>query len=105
MLHAFRPILPVLCAFAALSPCLAEDKDLTADQLPPAVLATMQQAAHGQPLSNFEQETRNGAIQYTAEIPATEKTVTEFAVAPDGTLISQKTEEKDADEKDGDKGK
>jgi hypothetical protein len=106
MIHASRTLLPILCAAAAMSPCLAGDHEshLTADQLPPAVLATLQQAAHGMPLSDIEQETKHGAIRYSAEIPATATTVIEFTVAADGTLIRQKTEAKDEDGEAGEHG-
>lgn len=77
-----------------------EDK-LTAGQLPAAVKATLEKAAKGAVLSDFEREVKKGVTVYTAEIPGAEKgTVIEFTVAEDGTLLKQETE-KDGDHDEG----
>ena len=108
MLSLTRHLIPTLAlavTMAISSAGWAEEKEekITADQLPAAVKATLEKAAKGAVLSEFERETEKGKTVYTAEIPGAEKgTVIEFTVAEDGTLLKQETE-KDSDHEDGDK--
>jgi hypothetical protein len=100
-------ILSMSLAAAGLSTGWSEEKEtrLNAADVPAAVKATLEKAANGAQLSEFEREQKQGKTVYTAEIPGTEKgTVTEFTVAEDGTLLGQETEKSDGDKEDGEKG-
>ena len=94
-------ILSVLLA-ATLGFAYAEEKsqELTAEQVPAAVMATMVKAANGGKLSDFEQEVKAGKTVYTAEIKDAAGKELEVEVAADGTLVSVAAED---DDKDGDK--
>ncbi len=103
------PILSAVFAVAAgLSTCAwSEEKEveLKAADLPAAVKATLEKAANGAPLSEFEREQKKGKTVYTAEIPGTEKgTVIEFTVAEDGTLLGQEVEKSEGGKEDEEKG-
>ncbi|MBA3938541.1 MAG: hypothetical protein H0X38_13865 [Planctomycetes bacterium] len=97
-----------LFALLAQAGWAEEEEKVTVDQLPAAVKTTLEAAAKGAALSEFEREHKKGKIVYTAEIPGTEKgTVIEFTVAEDGTLLKTETEKADVKEdgeKDGEKG-
>jgi hypothetical protein len=104
---SIRNLLPaLLCAALVTTSAWSEEKDqeLTIDQLPAAVKATLLKAANGAALSDIEKETEDGKVVYTAEIPGADKgTVIEFTVAENGDLIKQEAEKAGEDDKeDGD---
>ena len=77
----------------------ADEQKLTVDQLPAAVKATLLREAHGAALADIEKETEAGKTVYTAEIPGPKpKTVIEFTVGVDGTLLKTETEDDDSDQ-------
>ncbi|MGD8240889.1 MAG: PepSY domain-containing protein, partial [Armatimonadota bacterium] len=65
-----------------------DDENLTLEQLPAAVKATILKAAHGGKIKEIELENEGGKPVYEAEILIE----LEVKVAPDGTLLSKKVE-------------
>lgn len=88
---------PVLwCADAA-----EHEKKLTEHDVPAAVLTTMQTAAAGAKLGEYESETKKGVAVFTATFHDKAGVEQEVTVAPDGKLISVAKEDDGDDQKDG----
>jgi len=93
-------IITTVALGALLAQCAwsEEEEKLKAEQVPAVVKATLDKAAGGAALGEFERETKHGKTVYTAEIPGTEKgTVIEFTVGEDGTLLKTETEKEDGE--------
>lgn len=96
-----KPLLALLVAGSFLSAGLwsAEDEvELKKEEVPAAVLETMQKAAGGAVLGEFEKETKKGVVVFTATFTK-DKQEMEVTVDPQGKLISVEAE----DDEDGDK--
>ena len=76
--------------------------DVTLDQVPAAVKATILKEAAGHQIEEIERETRGGQAVYEAEWKTGGKEI-EIKVAPDGTLLAKEVEDdEDEGEDDGD---
>ncbi len=64
------------------------DKQLSEKEVPAAVLKTMQTAAAGAKLGEYESEKKGGKDVFTATFHDQKSVEQEVTVAPDGTLIS-----------------
>jgi uncharacterized membrane protein YkoI len=73
--------------------------DVTLDQVPDAVRATILKEAAGHKIEEIERETRGGRTVYEAEWEVDGKEI-EIKVAPDGTLLSKDVEGDDDDDED-----
>lgn len=90
-----------LCVGAVVTKQAAErEQEVTIEQVPQAVKATILAEAKGQAVEEIDMETEDGQIVYEADVIIDGKEV-EIRVAADGTLISTKVEEDD-DEGDDD---
>jgi hypothetical protein len=80
-------------------------RTITADQLPPAVKATLDQQVAGAKVLKYEQETRDGKTVFTAEVKGKEKgQLVEYVVSEDGKLIATDLENEEGEKKaDGEK--
>jgi uncharacterized membrane protein YkoI len=79
--------------------------EMTLDQVPPAVRATIEAQAAGAKIEEVDKETENGATVYETDVTVEGKEY-EIKVAEDGKLISKKLEEDDEKgEKDDDDDK
>jgi uncharacterized membrane protein YkoI len=76
------------------------EEEITLDQAPAAVQATIQAEAQGGTIKEIERETENGKTVYEAEVIINGQEV-EIEVASDGTLLGKEVEDMDDDE-DGD---
>ncbi|MBL7140498.1 MAG: hypothetical protein ISS74_06270 [Planctomycetes bacterium] len=76
------------------------EKDVTIDQVPEAVKATILKEAGGNTITEIEEETKNGVTVYEAEWLNADGKEVEIKVAADGTLL--KTEIDDDDEEGDD---
>ena len=81
-----------------------QDQELTIDQLPAAVKATLLAQAQGNPIEDLEKETEDGVTFYSADIIKGDQKL-EVEILEDGTLrsaepeaISSEKEEADADD-------
>jgi len=88
----------------SLSTALAEgkktEKDVTIDQVPAAVKATILKEAGDNKIDEIEEVSRDGkVIYYEAEWTSGGKEI-EIEVAPDGKLLSKETEDADDDDDD-----
>lgn len=77
------------------------EKEVTLDELPAAVKATILAEANGAPIREIEMETENGKTVYEAEVMINGQEV-EFVVAPDGTLLGKEIEDENDDDADDD---
>jgi uncharacterized membrane protein YkoI len=75
--------------------------DVTLDQVPDAVRATILKEAAGHKIEEIERETRGGRTVYEAEWEVGGKEI-EIKVAPDGTLLAKDVEDDDDDDDDDD---
>ncbi len=78
------------------------EEEITLDQAPAAVQATIKAEAQGGTIKEIERETENGKTVYEAEVIINGQEV-EIEVAPDGTLLGKEIENAD-DDKDKDEG-
>jgi uncharacterized membrane protein YkoI len=78
-----------------------EEGNVTLDQVPPAVKATLLKEANGAKITEIEKETKNGKTVYEAEFVAGGKTV-EVKVASDGKLLKREVEDDEDEEEDED---
>ena len=80
------------------------EEEVTLDQVPAAVKATILKEAAGAKIREIERETKDGKTVYEAEFLVDGKEV-EVKIAPDGTLLGRHPEEQgdddDDDEEDG----
>ncbi len=74
-----------------------DEKEITLDQVPAAVKATILAEAGKNKIEEIEVETRRGKKIYEAEWKVGGKEI-EIKVASDGTLLSRKTEDEDDDD-------
>ncbi len=81
----------------------ADEEKLTKDQVPPAVLAVLEQAAKGNALSEFEKELKHGKTVFTAEFKGADGKEMEVTVSAEAQLIKVEAEGDEKDEK-GEKG-
>ena len=89
-----------LCIGAvATKQALDGEKEITIDEVPAAVKATILTEADGAPIQEIEMETADGKTVYEAEVIIDGKEV-EIEVAPDGTLLGKEIED-DEDDDDG----
>jgi len=77
-----------------------DEEQVTLDQVPQAVKATILAEAKGGTIKEIERETKNGKTVYEAEVVLDGKEV-EIKVASDGTLLAKEVEDAD-DDHDGD---
>ena len=90
-----------LCIGAvATKQALDQEKNVTIDEIPSVVKATILAEANGATIQEIEMETEDGKTIYEADVIIDGQEV-EIVVAPDGTLIGKKTEGDD-DEGDDD---
>ena len=95
-------LLGVGCASEKHEQAEENEVDLKQDQLPPAVMQTIQKESEGGALSEFEQGSKEGKTYYEADAAIGDKTY-EIRVADDGTLLKKSLEAPEKDEKDSDK--
>jgi hypothetical protein len=98
-----KPLLALLVAGSFLSAGLwsADDEvELKKEEVPAAVLETMQKAAAGAALDEFEKETKKGVVVFTATFEGKDKKEMEVTVDAQGKLISVEVEDADEDKKD-----
>jgi antitoxin component YwqK of YwqJK toxin-antitoxin module len=99
-----KPLLALLIAGSFLSAGLwsADDEvELKKEEVPAAVLETMQKAAAGAALDEFEKETKKGAVVFTATFVGKDKKEMEVTVDAQGKLVSVEAEDDEDDKKDG----
>lgn len=78
------------------------EEQVTLDQVPQAVKATILAEAEGGTIKEIERETKNGKTVYEADVILSGKEV-EIKVASDGTLLAKEVEDADDDDDhDGD---
>jgi len=77
----------------------SDEVEVTLDQVPAAVKATILREAAGAKITEIEKETHDGKTVYEAEFLRGGKEV-EIKIAPDGSLLGQKAEHEDDDEDD-----
>jgi len=102
-------VLALCCAVAAVSFAGKCDKDqdqeLTIEQLPAAVRATLEAQAQGNPIEDLEKETEDGVTFYSADIIKGDQKL-EVEILEDGTLLNSEPEaisaDDDADDNEGD---
>jgi len=75
------------------------EEQVTLDQVPAAVKATILKESAGGKITEIERETKNGKTIYEAEFLLDGKEV-EIQVAPDGTLLGREMGDEDDDEDD-----
>jgi hypothetical protein len=81
-------LLTLALGLAATTAAWSADEPLKKENVPAAVLSTMEKAAGGQKLIDFEKETsKDGKVIFTANFKDTAGKEQEIEVAPDGTLI------------------
>ncbi len=73
------------------------EEELTIDQVPAAVKATILREANGAPIAGIERETKNGRTIYEAEFRVNGREI-EIQIAPDGTLLSRRPETESDDD-------
>ena len=75
------------------------EEEVTLDQVPAAVKATILKESAGGKITEIERETKNGKVTYEAEFMLNGQEV-EIEIAPDGTILGREmeTEEDDEDE-------
>lgn len=87
-----------LCIGAvATKQALDGEKEVTIDQVPVAVKATILAEANGATIQEIEMETESGKTVYEAEVIIDGQEV-DIVVAPDGTLLGKEIEDEDDDE-------
>lgn len=92
--------LSLICVVAIAAPAGDEaEKEITLDQAPAAVKATILKEAAGAKITEIEMETKDGKTVYEAEFMRDGEEI-EIQVAPDGTLLGSKVEAEDDDEDD-----
>lgn len=87
---------------AAAITVLANDKDeeeVSIDQVPAAVKATILKEAKGGTLQEIERETKGGKTVYEAEVIIQGKEI-EIKIAPDGTVIGREVEDEGQEEEE-----
>lgn len=77
----------------------ADEEEVSIDQVPAAVKATILKEAAGAKITEIERETKDGKTIYEAEFLQDGKEI-ELKIAPDGTLLGRKIEEEEDDEDD-----
>ena len=77
------------------------EEQITLDEAPAAVQATIQAEAQGGSIEEIERETENGKTVYEADVIINGQEV-EIKVAPDGTLLGKEVEDDDDDDDEGD---
>ena len=77
----------------------ADEQEVTLDQVPPAVKATILKEAAGAKITEIERETEHGETVYEAEFSRNGREI-EIKVAPDGTLLGREVEHEGDDEDD-----
>lgn len=88
--------------WCADAPSEASEKKLSEHDVPAAVLKTMQDAAAGAKLGEYESETKQGISVFTATFHDKDGVEQEVTVTPDGKLIGVSKED-DGDDKKGSK--
>ena len=79
-----------------------QERDVTIDEVPAAVKATILKEAGDNEIEEIEEETKNGVTTYEAEWHEGGKEI-EIKVAPDGKLLAREVEDEDDDDDDDDK--
>lgn len=77
----------------------AQEEEVTLDQVPAAVKATILREAAGAEITEIEREVRNGKTVYEAEFLQGGQAI-EIKVAPDGTVLAREVEDEDDNEDD-----
>ena len=78
-----------------------DEEEISLDQVPAAVKATILAEAKGAPIKEVEREIKNGRTVYEAEWVVNGQEI-EIKVAPDGTLLKREIEEEGDEEDDDD---
>lgn len=78
-----------------------DEEQVSIDEVPAAVKATILEEAQGGTIKEIERETEDGKTVYEAEVIINGEEV-EIEVAADGTLLSKKVEDADDDDDDDD---
>jgi uncharacterized membrane protein YkoI len=86
-------VLALCCAVVAVGFAEKGDQDqkLTIEQLPPAVRATLQAQAQGNPIQDIEKETEDGVTFYSADIIQGDKKLG-VEIAENGQLLNSEPE-------------
>lgn len=94
--------LALCCTLAAVSFAEKDDQDqkLTIEQLPPAVRATLEAQAQGNPIEDIEKETEDGVTFYSADIIQGDKKIG-VEIAEDGSLLNSEPEAIDSEKEEG----
>ena len=77
----------------------AEEEEVTLDQVPAAVKATILKESAGGKITEIERETKNGQTLYEAEFLLDGQKI-EIKIAPDGSLLGREIEREGDDEDD-----
>lgn len=77
----------------------ADEQEVTLDQVPAAVKATILEEAAGAEITEIERETKDGKTTYEAEFMRDGREI-EIEVGADGTLLGREVEDEDDDEDD-----
>jgi len=91
---AVLTLVGLVCFGAAAITVLANDKDeeeVSIDQIPPTVKATILKEAKGGKIQEIGRETQRGKTVYEAEVIIQGKEI-EIKIAPDGTVIGREVE-------------
>jgi uncharacterized membrane protein YkoI len=75
------------------------EEEVTLDQVPAAVKATILKESAGGKITEIERETKHGKVTYEAEFIINGREV-EIEIAPDGTILGRETETEEDDEDD-----
>ncbi|MCH8804501.1 MAG: PepSY-like domain-containing protein [Planctomycetes bacterium] len=76
-----------------------DEQEVTLDQVPAAVKATILKESAGGKITEIERETKNGKVTYEAEFMLNGQEI-EIKIAPDGTLLGREVEDEGDDEDD-----
>ena len=89
----------VICAMAYAGKD-SKDEDLSLDQVPAAVKATILKEAQGGEVEEIELEDENGENLYEAKVVIDGQEY-ELKISPDGTLLSKEMDDDDDDDDEG----
>jgi uncharacterized membrane protein YkoI len=92
MVAAFIICLMVVISCAHMDGRETKEEDVSLDQVPAAVKATILKEAGGATITELERETEDGRVIYEAEFEVDGKEI-EINVAEDGKLISREVDE------------
>lgn len=86
-----------LVALTIASGCATGESDVSMNDLPPAVRATIESETSGGKIKDIEKKTKNGETVYTADAELNGK-MWDITVASDGKLVSKAVDEGEDDD-------